>query len=253
MDDGPGARAESGGRVGEGSDKVYGGVLPDASLDLGQKRRATSVGSGLWAAARACKEVGSTSDENFSEAEDALMVMLLAGANPCRRNARGQLPIHFAESASATRILVDLGGMETINAVDIRGRTPLHYAARHGHDARAKELIRLGADTLLRDSQKNTPADTAKQYRKQGLYEILKWAARRQASGWRSWWRIAWRERDDARPSCFETMLNLLGGSGRKSASRYRARSTGRCLPAHMQRRWWSGPLPEAQMTCARR
>jgi hypothetical protein len=44
-------------------------------------------------------------------------------------------------------------------------------------------LIRLGADTLLRDSQKNTPADTAKLRRKQELYEVLKWAARRQANG----------------------------------------------------------------------
>ena len=73
-----------------------------------------------------------------------------------------------------------------------------------------KELIRLGADTLLRDSQKNTPADTAKQYRKQGLYEILKWAARRQANGAAIpvGGLLGENAKPDARPSCFETMLN---------------------------------------------
>ena len=65
----------------KGSDKVYSkSAFRITSLDLGQKWRATSVGSEALGSRRACKEVGSTSDENFSEAEDALMVMLLAGA-----------------------------------------------------------------------------------------------------------------------------------------------------------------------------
>jgi hypothetical protein len=232
----------------KGSDKALSkSKFRITSLDLGQTWRAGAVGSGLWAAARACKEVGSTSDENFSEAEDALMVMLLAGADPCRRNARGQLPIHFAESASATRILVDLGGLETLDAVDVNGLTPLHCAARGGHTARAKELVRLGADTLRRDARKNTPADTVKLCRKQELYEVLKWAARRQANGAAipaggllgesETDRKAKLLRDDAEFARWKRATPCAPREGTFD----RAKN----LPAHMQRGWWSGPLPE--------
>lgn len=127
------------------------------------------------------------------------------------------------------------------------GRTPLHYAARGGHTARAKELIRLGADTLLRDSQKNTPADTAKLRRKQELYEVLKWAARRQANGAEipaggllgesETDRKAKLLRDDAEFARWKRAKPCVPMEGTFDRAK--------CLPSHMQSGVWSGPLPE--------
>lgn len=156
-----------------------------SSLDLGLKWRTTTSSCGLWAAARACQEtekkVGQGEDELTSE-EDALMVMLLAGANPCRRNSSGELPMHWVQSAAGVKILADLGGLETINAIDQSGRTPIHWAAELGQEMKAKMLIRLGADLSKRDPNKNTPADVAKLQRHAGLHEILKWAQRKQGN-----------------------------------------------------------------------
>ena len=53
---------------------------------------------------------------------DKLMVLLLAGG-PTDRNSHGELPIHYSESAAVTKILVDLGGLHTIDAVDANGDT----------------------------------------------------------------------------------------------------------------------------------
>tara|TARA_B100000780_G_C21112745_1_gene449843 strand:+ start:117 stop:488 length:372 start_codon:yes stop_codon:yes gene_type:complete len=96
------------------------------SLDLGLKWRSTSGSCVLHAAARACiettKKVGQGEDE-FTPAEDALMVQLLAGANPCRRNYLGELPMHCVNSSAGVKILADLGALETINAIDQSGRT----------------------------------------------------------------------------------------------------------------------------------
>ena len=171
----------------KGADKIlHPSAFRITSLDLGLKWRATTGSAGLWAAARACIEISTScdpTDNTLTPAEDALMVMLLGGANPCRRNYLGELPLHWVESARGTKILADLGGLETINAIDQHGKTPLHWAAEIGQTLKAKMLIRLGGDLLKRDSDKNTPADIAKKYRHVDLYDILKWAQRKQSSG----------------------------------------------------------------------
>jgi hypothetical protein len=167
----------------KGADKIlHPSKFRMTSLDLGLKWRATTGSCGLWAAARACAEIPDRDplDDTLTPAEDALMVMLLAGANPCRRNNLGELPMHWVESKRGTKILADLGGLETINAIDQHGKTPLHWAAEIGQTPKAQMLIRLGADLLKRDSDKNTPADVAKKFRHVDLYDILKWAQRKQ-------------------------------------------------------------------------
>ncbi len=231
-----------------GSDKVLNPTpFRITSLDLGLRWRATTVGGGLWAAARACAEEGSTCDEDFTPAEDALMVMLLAGANPCRRNVKGELPMHWAESASAVKILADVGGLETVNGIDQRGCTPLHWAATMGHTPKAKMLIKLGADLLLRDQRKNTPADCARLSREHSLHEILKWAAKRQASGAvipaggllgeSTMDRKARVLRDDAEFARWKRAKPVRLHEGTFD----RAKS----VPAHMQLGIWNGSLPK--------
>ena len=231
-----------------GSDKI---LKPTpfriTSLDLGLRWRATSIGGGLWAAARRVRGGRDHLRRGLTPAEDALMVMLLAGANPCRRNIKGELPMHWAGSASAVKILADLGGLEIVNGVDQRGCTPIHWAATMGHVPKAKMLIKLGADLLLRDVRKNTPADCARLSREHNLHEILKWAAKRQATGaiipatWLLGESVMDRKarvlRDDAEFARWKRAkpVRLREGTFDRVKS----------VPAHMQRGVWNGPLPK--------
>jgi hypothetical protein len=235
----------------KGADKIlHPSKFQITSLDLGLKWRATTGSCGLWAAARACEEIPTTIEgkveDEFTPAEDALMVMLLGGANPCRRNYLGELPMHWVQSAAGVKILADLGALETINAIDQSGRTPLHWAAELGQEPKAKMLIRLGADLLKRDPDKNTPSDVAKLHRHAGLHEILKWAQRKQANGGgiptgglvgeSEMDRKARILRDDAEFARWKRAApqTLKEGTYNRATK----------LPSHMQRRKWTGPLP---------
>lgn len=46
---------------------------------------------------------------------------------------------------------------ENVNALDAKGRTPLHHAAIGGREKAAKLLIDAGADINVRDSENMTP------------------------------------------------------------------------------------------------
>ena len=48
-----------------------------------------------------------------------------------------------------------------INAVDATGATPLHFAARKGHESTVKLLLELSADAAVLDNQGKSAADTA--------------------------------------------------------------------------------------------
>jgi len=48
-------------------------------------------------------------------------------------------------------LLEKLTSTETVNAKDLLGKTPLHYAAETGQTHVVKRLIRLGADVSIKD------------------------------------------------------------------------------------------------------
>lgn len=234
----------------KGADKILQpSTFRITSLDLGRVWRSTTAGCGLWAAARACIEMPDRDPNSdiLTPAEDALMVMLLAGANPCRRNYLGEVPMHWVESSRGTKILADIGALATINCIDQHGKTPLHWAAEIGQTPKAKMLIRLGGDLLKRDSDKNTPADVAKLHRHVGLYEILKWATRKQSNGGNvavgglvgesEMDRKARILRDDAEYVRWKRAKPCLLKEG--TFDRVQK------LPNHMQTRNWFGPLPD--------
>ena len=234
----------------KGADKIlHPSEFRITSLDLGLKWRTTTTSCGLWAAARACKEtekkLGQGEDELTPE-EDALMVMLLAGANPCRRNFSGELPMHWVESAAAVKILADLGGLETINAIDAKGRTPIHWAAEFGQEKKVKMLIRLGADVMKRDPHKNTPADIAKIHRHAGLHEILKWAQRKQGnSGVVPMGGLIGESEMDRKARVLRDDAEFARWKRAKPAVLKEETFDRSQVPTHMQRRVWTGPLPK--------
>lgn len=66
----------------------------------------------------------------------------------------GRHAVHYATSAEAVQILIDLWGNEPsiIDAVDRNGATPLMLACRDGYLAAAKALVQFGANPHLKDS-----------------------------------------------------------------------------------------------------
>mmetsp|Transcript_11682 Transcript_11682/g.13502 ORF Transcript_11682/g.13502 Transcript_11682/m.13502 type:complete len:175 (-) Transcript_11682:236-760(-) len=58
-------------------------------------------------------------------------------------------------------LLEKLTSTETVNAKDLLGKTPLHYAAETGQTHVVKRLIRLGADVSIKDRSGDTAAHDA--------------------------------------------------------------------------------------------
>lgn len=60
-----------------------------------------------------------------------------------------------------------------VNAADQNGETALHKAAFLGNTAAVKELLAVGADPAIRDSQNRLPADVAKHGKKAPVLVVL--------------------------------------------------------------------------------
>ncbi|KAG6618393.1 putative DNA ligase [Phytophthora cinnamomi] len=90
-------------------------------------------------------------------------------------------PLHYAvESPAALPIiarLVQHGA--TVNVADERGDTPLHWAAFSGRAAVAQNLLTLGADPTLVNSDWETPAQIAAAYGQLDCMRLLLQAQRR--------------------------------------------------------------------------
>ncbi|GMF30178.1 unnamed protein product [Phytophthora fragariaefolia] len=90
-------------------------------------------------------------------------------------------PLHYAvESPAALPIiarLVQHGA--TVNVADERGDTPLHWAAFSGRAAVAQNLLALGADPTLVNSDWETPAQIAAAYGQLDCMRLLLQAQRR--------------------------------------------------------------------------
>jgi len=78
------------------------------------------------------------------------------------RENMGRTPLHYASSARAVRILARKGAH--VNALDVKGLTPLHCAAE-GSGSAVEELLAHGAHVNARDNAGKTPLTYAKNYR----------------------------------------------------------------------------------------
>jgi ankyrin repeat protein len=114
---------------------------------------------------------------------DAVQTLIAAGANintidsPTRlyRSSRGWTPLHYAVLAGKTdiaKLLLDKGA--EVNPVDYRGRhTPLHLAAFAGNVELVTLLLEHKADRTLRDSEKRSALDLAKERKHTSVVKLL--------------------------------------------------------------------------------
>lgn len=93
--------------------------------------------------------------QNFNE---AVRYLVRAGADVRLRGTDGMTALHLATKCGnidAVRILLDSDVHACINAPDDGGWTPLVWACEHGHEHVVRELLRRGADSLIRDVEHN--------------------------------------------------------------------------------------------------
>ncbi len=92
--------------------------------------------------------------------DNAVGLLLKAGADPNIHNDRGQTPLHCANGFNSIASLLKAGANP--NQQDNQGKTPLHYAAKVGLD---KESINLFLESRAKlnilDKQGKTPLDVA--------------------------------------------------------------------------------------------
>ena len=135
-----------------------------AKLDRGND---TVLGAGTTPLMRAAKagdipamrlllEHGADATLTTTRGVDALM--LAAGVGTAEQDTTGRYKTE-AQAIEAIDILLGLG--LDINAVDSRGRTPLHGAAMQGYDEVIAALATRGADVHAADSNGFTSLDTA--------------------------------------------------------------------------------------------
>ncbi|WP_254229773.1 ankyrin repeat domain-containing protein [Wolbachia pipientis] len=94
--------------------------------------------------------------EEYNEAVDLL---LEAGANPNIQNDKGRTPLHYTDVLASAASL--LKGKANPNIQDNRGETPLHYAASIGHANYVNLLIEKKANSNIQDTKGATPLQIA--------------------------------------------------------------------------------------------
>lgn len=90
----------------------------------------------------------------------------------------GTLDLHHAAANGENAILEKLIRQRIrskgfIDSQDLDGRTPLHYAAAHGHLETVKLLLEAGADTKMQDQYGRIPASYAKENSHLGVFNFL--------------------------------------------------------------------------------
>lgn len=106
--------------------------------------------------------------------EEAVRLLLDAGAQVNSKDIFGRIPLHLAHEKSVVALLLDHGA--DVNARDDKGWTCLHWAAS-SRQAYSLETIRLllekGADSKLKDLEGKTAADLARDSEKPELTNLL--------------------------------------------------------------------------------
>src|SRR5262249_48710931 len=95
-----------------------------------------------------------TGDNDFQIAKMAVG----AGANVNAQDINGNTPLHYAayyNSIGVAELLVSRRAV--VDAKNYFGETPLHYAVMQSHNAIASYLVRLGADSNIRNGRGETP------------------------------------------------------------------------------------------------
>lgn len=90
---------------------------------------------------------------------DLVLYLLGQGANPNATDIRGRTPLFYAASRRMVRTLVEAGA--NANHTDLMRHRPLHAAVKAGRLDVAKALIQLGGDPHAQDCRGLTPLHTA--------------------------------------------------------------------------------------------
>ncbi len=94
---------------------------------------------------------------------------------PCKRNARGETPLHVASARGAldrVEVLLSDGSVD-VNAADNAGWTALHEAVNRGHVEVAGALLRAGALVNAVGGDLDTPLHDAVENKRVACVELL--------------------------------------------------------------------------------
>ena len=107
----------------------------------------------------------------------AAKLLLSKGADPCAVDPwdGGKAPLHQAVANGAEPIALELlhAGADVRGKTAAEGLTPLHLAARGGHDALARLLIARGGDVNARANDGRTPLHLAAKHGRENTAKIL--------------------------------------------------------------------------------
>lgn len=109
---------------------------------------------------------------------------LKKGADVTARGSGQATALHYVAAMGWGRELIEplVQAGADINAVDMRGFTPLHEAAMGGWKDTVETLVELGADVTARDDKGRTPGEIAKvQYERIRVLEEARQAQLQQA------------------------------------------------------------------------
>ena len=107
----------------------------------------------------------------------AAKLLLSKGADPCAVDPRdgGMAPLHQAVANGAEPIALELlhAGADVRGKTAAEGLTPLHLAARGGHDALARLLIARGGEVNACANDGRTPLHLAAKHGRENTAKIL--------------------------------------------------------------------------------